>query len=191
VTNVHSNQALNGSRNIEIPLQQSSVFRFQAALEAQGGNNSSDEDNNGSGDEDRSQQYAGSKEKSKFKSGGNFSGAFSLFRESLELGFPQDESQAGLIEELLDAVGNGLEAGKCLKGDDWRFMIRLEPQLLPMTSLEMSCLHDCVGAVLRTSDENSYRTIVNALPRLNSLLMHQQLGNDCASVFLVNAEDFL
>jgi hypothetical protein len=191
VTNMQLNQISNESRNIEVQLQQSSVSRFQAALDVQDGNNSSDKHNSGSEGEDQSGQQAGVKENWKFKSSDNLNGVLSLFRQSLQNGFPEDDSQAGLIGKLLDAVGNGLQAGKRLKGDDWRFIIRLNPKMLPMTSLEMSCLHNCVGVVLRTSDENSYRTIANALPRLNTLLMHKQLGDGCATVLLVNAEDFL
>jgi Flagellar hook-length control protein FliK len=167
-------------------IHQLSISRFQDALHAPMDGNSNKNASQGDTHGKALRQQCDDASRLAFQ--GLPPGVFGVFNESLQQAFSDETS---LVEHLVEAVAKGVQAGKRLQGDGWRFSIRLKPELLEMTALEMSCFNGRVVVVLRTSSGDSYRLIVSALSKLNSALSNQQLGDQCATVLLVNAKEIV
>lgn len=93
-----------------------------------------------------------------------------------------------LPAQLLHDIADGVRAGRALPGDRWRMLVRLQSALLPSTEVEISCTGAQLSVVLRTADEDAYRKIVEALPRLNEALAERRVDGG-AVVFLVTPKD--
>lgn len=112
-----------------------------------------------------------------------------LVRESIARGLPESPAGGGLLEGLLHDIADGVHAGRHLPGDRWRLLVRLRAELLPATEVDISCADERLAVVLRTADEDAYRTLVEALPRLNESLRDRAIASDDAVVFLVTPKD--
>jgi Type III secretion protein (HpaP) len=115
------------------------------------------------------------------------------FRESLMRGLPalsdRDRDRDGVLDSLLQDIADGVRAGRTLPGDRWRVLVRLRAELLPATEVDVSCAQGLLVVTLRTADEDAYRAIVAALPRLNRALSDRLGSANEAVVYLVPMQD--
>jgi len=112
-----------------------------------------------------------------------------LFWESLQQEFAQTRDVAGFLNELLRDITSDLQNGRRLQDDSWKLVVRLRPDFLPATVLEISCNDNRISIVLRTAQEETYRIISDALPRLNAALAEKSFCTDKAQLYLVALED--
>lgn len=116
-------------------------------------------------------------------------GLFGLFRETIERGLPGGPVDESVLEGLLRDIADGVRTGRQLPGDRWRLLVRLREELLPATEVDIAGVEGQLSVVLRTAREDAYRTIVEALPRLNQSLRDLRVAGTGTTVFLVAAED--
>ena len=112
-----------------------------------------------------------------------------LFWESLQKEFEQTPDIAGFLNAFLRDITHSLLNSRRLQDDSYKLMVRLRPDLLPATALEISCNGNRVSIVLRTAQEDTYRLISNALPRLNEALGKKNFYTDKVQLYLVAIED--
>ena len=112
-----------------------------------------------------------------------------LFWESLQQEFAQTQDIAGFLNALLRDITSGLKNSRRLQDDSWKLMVRLRPDFLPATALEISCNDNRISIVLRTAREDTYRIISDALPRLNAALAEKSFCTDKTQLYLVAIED--
>lgn len=116
-------------------------------------------------------------------------GVINLFWESLQQEFSETRDVAGFLNALLRDVTRDLQASRHLQDDPWRLLVRLRPDFLLATALEISCKGRHISIILRTANEDSYRSISDALPRLNTVLAAKNFCTDEAKLYLVGLED--
>lgn len=109
-----------------------------------------------------------------------------LFRQSLEQGIPDARTNTGnTLSNLLRDIADTVRLGQRMSGDRWRFLLRLQDDVLAQTEMEIACTGGELSVVLRTADEEAYRRVVAALPELNATLAMRQQGEQRATVFWV------
>lgn len=112
-----------------------------------------------------------------------------LFWESLQQEFAQPPDIAGFLNAFLRDITSGLQNSRHLQDDSYKLMVRLRPDFLPATALEISCNDNRISIVLRTAQEDTYQIISDALPRLNAALAEKSFCTDKAQLYLVAIED--
>lgn len=116
-------------------------------------------------------------------------GVVNLFWESLQQDFKQYSDIAEFLNVFLRDITYSLQNSHRLQNDSYKLMIRLQPDFLPATALEINCNSNRISIVLRTAKEDTYRIISDALPRLNEALGKKNFCTDKVQLYLVALED--
>ena len=112
------------------------------------------------------------------------------FRESLESEIKNSQSNAeNVISNLLMDISDSVRIGRRMSGDRWRLLLRLRPEFLAQSEMEISCVGGEVSVALRTADEQAYRRLASLLPELNATLSQCQVGERRAVLFWVDCKD--
>lgn len=191
MNDIDANRARSQAAQLQTRQAHAALDRFQSLMQAPVDEDYANGSATGDGKQGRGNAFAGDPQGEFFEenSPGLSKAVINLFWESLQQEFAQTCDVAGFLNALLRDLTSGLQASRRLQGDRWRLMVRLRPDFLPATALEINCIDNCFRIVLRTAREDAYRVISDALPRLNAALAEKSFSTEKAQLYLVAFED--
>ncbi len=170
----------------EITDRQAAAQRFEQALQGQLGQGSS-----GGGDQEGNKDSSQKTANELLSEHALSPDVMRLFRQSLDQGISEDDGSGtgALLDVLLKDIADGVRTRRRGAADRWRLTIRLRPEILPLTEVEIACMGGELSVTLRTASETAYRTIVDALPALDAALQERDYGSLPTTVFLIGPEE--